>query len=182
MAGMKKFTNRLLYYLNEPVLKNLPFFILFTACLSPHVVLGFLNDTRDYFCSNNLADSFSILVFNLSEVLAFAYLSCLLLYVAKSKFLKCLFYAFALLLCGINMYLRVCFGTLLSSNTLLLIAETNRREVFEFLGLFFSALRAFLSFLLSLEQWLSSIGLRLDTKGWKELSEGKQHVCLCLQE
>ena len=126
---MKKFTNRLLYYLNEPVLKNLPFFILFTACLSPHVVLGFLNDTRDYFCSNNLADSFSILVFNLSEVLAFAYLSCLLLYVAKSKFLKCLFYAFALLLCGINMYLRVCFGTLLSSNTLLLIAETNRREV-----------------------------------------------------
>lgn len=133
---MKKFKNRLLYYLNEPVLKNLPFFILFTTLLSPHVVLGFLNDVRDHFNSNGFADSFCILIFNLSEVLAFAYLLCLLLYVVKSKFLKCLFYAFALLLCGINIYLRVCFGTLLSSSTLLLIAETNRREAFEFFETF----------------------------------------------
>ena len=45
-------------------------------------------------------------------------------------------YAFAFLLFGINMYLRVCFGTLISSSTLLLIAETNRREALEFFETF----------------------------------------------
>ena len=133
---MKNILNRIICIICNPVLKNLPFFVLFVALLSPHVVSGFINDARQHFNSNCFADSFGFLVFNLSEVLAFAYCLCLLFYFVKYNFLKYFMYAFAFLLFGINMYLRVCFGTLISSSTLLLIAETNRREALEFFETF----------------------------------------------
>jgi len=129
---MKNILNRIICIICNTVLKNLPFFVIFSALLSFHVISGFLNDAMQHFSSNNFADSFGILVFNLSEVLACAFCLCLLFYFVKYSFLKYVMYAFAFLLFGINMYLRVCFGTLISSSTLLLIAETNKREMFEF--------------------------------------------------
>lgn len=120
----------------EPVCRNLPFFIIFTALLTPHVLSGFLNDVRNHFSEIAFADSFSFLAFNLAEVLAFAYLVCLAVHVLKCRYLKHFMFVFALLLFGVNMYLRICFGTLLSSGTLLLIGETNRREATEFFETF----------------------------------------------
>lgn len=133
---MRDFLKTVEYYLYKPVVENLPFFVIFSALFLPHVLTGLLNDALNRFTVNSLTDSLGIFVYNAAIVLGFAYLICLAIHITHSRIIKVCCYAFSLLLFGINMYLRICFGTLLSSKIIMLIAETNKNETMEFLQTF----------------------------------------------
>lgn len=134
---MKNIFNKAINFISRTFVENLPFFVIFSILLLPHVFSGFMNDARMGFSVIKFPISLNVLVFNTSEVLAIAFLCCVLLSITKSTFFKILLYVFVLSVFGINIYLRICFGTLFTSSIMSLMAETNSGEASEFIENFF---------------------------------------------
>lgn len=66
--------------------------------------------------------------------LFYAYLLTILVHSFHSKWLKGLMYAIGIIICFINIYLRLCFSSNISPNIFLLVFETNSQEASEFLS------------------------------------------------
>lgn len=175
---MAKTLDKIVDSICKPVVASLPFFLTCSVLLLPHVISGFFNDVADGFVVNRFSYSIYVLLFNTAEVVALAYLLCVLLSGMKWPVLKVLLYAFIFTVFGINMFLRASFGTLFTENIMLLVVETTPKETQEFFQTFafrpvsqmvFVILLVLILLLVAIEKWYQKRAAVLWPKAVREV-------------
>ena len=115
-----------------PVIKELPFFLIFLVLIGMRPLLNIFvpstNPDPEY-TALDLAGRFAIVV-------VFAYLFSLLIHLTGKRWVKILAYALVLVFFTVDLFLLRSFGMMLRPNVLMLIAETNGSESSEFMRLF----------------------------------------------
>ena len=119
---MKKIVSQILY--------EIPFFIIIFTLL----IVGTIT-SRIYLTIPSLFKSFA-------TVFIYTYIATTIVYITKSKAIKQFFYLTSFLLCMVDMYLHIQFGTRISPNIILLLSETNSRESIEFIQTYLLSTRA----------------------------------------
>ena len=117
-----------LKWVANPVLAEFPLFLMLIFLLDYWAIYQFvLNPT-------NLSDTGSNTLRFLLITVVFSYILTTVVYFTRSRFLKVIFYFFAILLIVIDIYHYVCFhDTLLNPVSIMLILETNKYEINSFI-------------------------------------------------
>ena len=148
-----------------PTMAEFPFFILMILLIDFVTLYTFIRhpsaliDAKEYWIERPRLSFLSLTIL-------YSYILTLLVHYTKVKVLKFLFYIVAIVLVVINIFLYFSFDVFFSTNTLLLILETNKTEIKDFVYSYlfttngFIALTVFVFFLFVccyLEKWKSRI-------------------------
>ena len=105
----------------QPVIQNIPLFIISILLMG-----GFDVAYQQYlFHENKPLD----ILTGYMEIIFMAYMICLLSYLCRKIYLKVLFYLVLFLLYGLSCYLLYAYSAYITPNILLLLFETNSKEV-----------------------------------------------------
>lgn len=152
-----------------PTMADFPFFILMILLIDFVTLYTFIRhpsamiDAKEYWIERPRLSFLSLTIL-------YSYILTLLVHYTKVKVLKFLFYLVAIVLVVINIFLYFSFNVFFSTNTLLLIWETNKTEIKDFVYSYlfttkgFIALTVFVFFLFVccyLEKWKSRIAYHL---------------------
>ena len=113
----------------QPIIYNLPLFVITILLLG-----GFDVCFHQYHFHENNATG---LFLAYSEMVMMAYVVCLISYWLRKIHLKVLFYVILFTIYAVNCYLRLAFSTDISPKILLLLFETNSKEVSGFFSTYF---------------------------------------------
>lgn len=125
---MRQFVNQICSIFVYPIIKEMPFFVLFLFLFGLElfpIAVELINDYSPLW-TKSLLGRIGILLF-------YDYILTSLIAYTGSKILKLFIYAIILLLYGIHMFLMLNFEYRINLNVMVLLLETNRREASEFM-------------------------------------------------
>ena len=128
---MKKKFIQVLNIIVSPILEEFPFFFTFLLLFGGKLIGIPISFILNY--DLVWAEGFCRII---GSLFVYDYILTTIIYYAKNKYLKFLFYFFILFLYGFNTFLYLNFEYKITPNVLLLITETNSREASEFINLF----------------------------------------------
>ena len=156
----------------QPIINNIPLFIISILLLG-----GFDVAYQQYLFHE--IDTVGI-VMAYGEIITMATLICYISWVLRKLHLKVFFYIFLFLIYTINLYLTYAYSTDITPNILLILAETNNKEVSGFFSTIISGTATFKTiFVVSILLILTIIGEIYNDK-IKKIAERPIYKCIVL--
>lgn len=134
------FLNSFWKYILNPIVKESVFFFAFFLLISSSIFRLMISDLH-YLNYDGLRDLFE----SLAKSITITYIFTLVVFYFKKKWLKILLYAFAIFLFAVFIFLYSSFNMFIQPNVIILIGETNMKEISGFFSAFLLTKGSFIS-------------------------------------